>query len=53
MGGGGYAAFMGEMRNEYKILALKLERKRRHRKFRRKWEDNIKLDCKTTCEDVD
>jgi hypothetical protein len=35
---------MGEMRNAYKILFGKPERKRPHERLRRRWEDNIRMD---------
>jgi hypothetical protein len=35
---------MGEMRNEYKILVGKPERKRPLRRSRHRWEGNIKMD---------
>jgi hypothetical protein len=34
------------MRNAYKILVGKSERKRIHRVSRRRWEDNIKMDLR-------
>jgi hypothetical protein len=40
----GQAASMGEVRNAYKILVGKPERKRPIRTLRHRWEDNIKLD---------
>jgi len=37
---------MGEMRNAYKILVRKPERKRPHERPRCKWDDNIRMDLK-------
>jgi hypothetical protein len=34
------------MRNEYKIVGTKLGGERIFRRFRRRWEDNIKLELK-------
>jgi hypothetical protein len=34
---------MGKNRNAYKILVGKPEEKRPHERFRRRWEDNIKI----------
>jgi hypothetical protein len=39
---------MGEMRNVYKILIGKAERKRPLGRPRRKWEDNIKMHFRET-----
>jgi K+-sensing histidine kinase KdpD len=36
----------GEMRNAYKILVGKSERKRQLERSRRRWEDNIKMDLR-------
>jgi hypothetical protein len=42
------------MRNVYKILVRKPEVKRPLGRYRHRWEDNIKMDCKERdCEDVD
>jgi hypothetical protein len=41
----GYVARMGEKRNAYRILAGKLEGKRPLGRPRRRWEDNIRMDC--------
>jgi hypothetical protein len=35
---------MGEMRNTYKILVGKPEGKKLRERYRRRWEDNIKMD---------
>jgi hypothetical protein len=44
---------MGEMKNTYRILVLKLEGKRPFGRPRRRWEDNIKIDLKgIRCENV-
>jgi len=40
----GYVACMGEMRNAYKILVRKSERKTPYRRPRHTWEDNIEKD---------
>jgi hypothetical protein len=37
---------VGEMRNAYKILLIKPERKRLREKPRHRWEDNIKIDLR-------
>jgi hypothetical protein len=42
----GHVARMGEMRNAYKMLVGKPERKRPLGRSRRRWEDNIKMDLK-------
>jgi hypothetical protein len=39
----GHVARMGDMRNSYKTLIGKLERKRPLRRPRRRWEDNIRM----------
>jgi hypothetical protein len=45
---------MGEMRNAYKILFAKFDRKRPFKRPWSTWEDNIKIDLKETrFEDVD
>jgi hypothetical protein len=45
---------MGEMRNYYKILVRKPERKRPRGRPRRRWEDNSKMDVgEGGWEDVD
>jgi hypothetical protein len=41
-----YVARMEEMRNAYRVLARKLDRKRLFERCRRTWEDNIKMDFK-------
>jgi len=43
-----HVAYMGEMRNAYKILVRKPEGKRPHGRPRRRWEDNIRMDLKET-----
>jgi hypothetical protein len=40
----GHVAFMGEIRNAYKILGEKSERNRPLGRTRCRWEDNIKVD---------
>jgi hypothetical protein len=40
----GHVARMGEKRNAYGIFVGKSEEKRPHGRFRRRWEDNIKID---------
>jgi hypothetical protein len=40
----GHVAHMGEMRNAYKILVRKPERKRSLRRPRHRWEGNIRMD---------
>jgi hypothetical protein len=35
---------MGERRDVYRVLVRKPKRKRPHGKFKRRWEDNIKMD---------
>jgi hypothetical protein len=42
----GYVACMGEMKNAYIILVGKPEGKRPLGRFRRRWEDNIRLDLR-------
>jgi hypothetical protein len=42
----GYVARMGLMRYAYKILVRKLEEKRRCRRSKSRWEDNIKMDLR-------
>jgi len=42
----GHVALMGEMRNYYKILVRKPERKRPRGRPRRRWEDNIRMDLR-------
>jgi hypothetical protein len=37
---------MGEMRNAYRILVVKTERKRPLRRPRCRWEDNIRIDVR-------
>jgi hypothetical protein len=44
----GHIARMGEMRNMYKILVGKPERKRPLGRHRRRWEGNIKIDLRKT-----
>jgi len=39
---------MGHMRNAYRILVEKPERKRQFRRPRLRWEDNIEVDFKET-----
>jgi hypothetical protein len=43
-----HVARVGAMRNAYKILVGKLERKRPFGRHRRKWEDNIRIDLRET-----
>jgi hypothetical protein len=43
---GGHVACMGVMRNSYKILISKPERKRQLERHGHRWEDNIKIDPK-------
>jgi hypothetical protein len=45
---GACVSFMGEIRNPYKILVCKPEGKRRLERFRRRFEDIIKMDIKIT-----
>jgi len=40
----GHVARFGEVRNAYRILVGKPEEKRRLRRHRRRWEDNIRMD---------
>jgi hypothetical protein len=40
----GHVARIAEMRNAYKILVLKPEKKRQLRRYKRRWENNIKMD---------
>jgi len=40
----GHVARMGERRGVYRILVLKLGRKKKLERPRRRWEDNIKMD---------
>jgi hypothetical protein len=42
----GHVARMGEKKNAYTILVRKPERKRLLRRYRRRWEDNIKMDLR-------
>jgi hypothetical protein len=50
----GYTALMGEVTNAWKILVGKPEGKRPHRRHRRRWEDNIRMDLsETVWEDMD
>jgi hypothetical protein len=42
----GHVAYMGEMRNEYKILVRKPEEKRPLGRRRRRWENNIRMDLR-------
>jgi hypothetical protein len=42
----GHVAFMGRMRNAYKIVVRKPEGKRQLRRPRLRWEDNIKMDLR-------
>jgi hypothetical protein len=42
----GHVAFMGEMRNAYKIFIRKHERKRPHGRARHRWEVNISMDLR-------
>jgi hypothetical protein len=42
----GHVALKGEMRNAYKILVGKPERKRPLRRSRLRWEDNIRIDLR-------
>jgi hypothetical protein len=42
----GNVVLMGEMRNAYKILVRKAERKRPLGRYRRGWEDDIKMNVK-------
>jgi hypothetical protein len=42
----GKAARMGEMRNLYIILVRKPKGNRRLGRYRRKWEDNIRMDVR-------
>jgi hypothetical protein len=39
----GHVAQTGEMRNEHKVFVGKPEGKRPHKRPRRRWEDNVKL----------
>jgi len=49
----GHIACIGELRNAYSIFIGKPEGKRPHEKFRRRWEDNIRVDLwKILREDV-
>jgi hypothetical protein len=41
-------ACVGEMRNTYSILVRKPEGKRPLRRFRCRWEDNIRIDLRET-----
>jgi hypothetical protein len=43
---GTHIELMGEMKNAYKILVVKPKGKRKLRKQRHRWEDNIKIDLK-------
>jgi hypothetical protein len=45
---GGHAAYMGEIRNAYKILVRKPEGKRTLRTPRHRWKDNIRMDLRET-----
>jgi hypothetical protein len=49
----GHAVRMGEMKNRYKILVGKREMKRPLGMHRSGWEDNIKINLETECEDID
>jgi len=40
----GHVARMGESRDAYRVLVGKAEGKRPLKSYRRKWEDNIKMD---------
>jgi len=42
----GHIAHIGEMRNVYKILVRKPEKKRPLRRPKHRWEDNIRLNLK-------
>jgi hypothetical protein len=42
----GHVASMGETRNTYNISVGRPERKRSLGRFRRRWEDNIKMDLR-------
>jgi len=42
----GHIALMEEIRNAYKILVWKPERKRPWRRLRCKWEDSIRMDLR-------
>jgi transcription termination factor 2 len=44
----GHVARMEEKRNAYRILVGKQEGKRPLRRFRRRWEDNIRMDLRET-----
>jgi len=46
MGWAGHVARMGEIRNVYKILVGKLERKRPLGRPRRRWEDNVRMNLR-------
>jgi hypothetical protein len=50
----GILAYVGEKRNAYIYLVRKHEGKRHLGMFKRRWEDNIKMDFKEIgCEGVD
>jgi len=42
----GHVACMGQIRNVYKILIRKSERKKPLGRPRHRWEDNIRMDCR-------
>jgi hypothetical protein len=42
----GHVAYMGEVRGAYNILVGKPEGRRTLGRFRRRWEDNMKMDLK-------
>jgi hypothetical protein len=42
----GHGAYMGEIRNAYKILIRKPEGKRQFIRLRYRWEDNIRIDLR-------
>jgi len=42
----GHVARVDDLRNSYKILVRKGEGMRSLRRFRRRWEDNIRMDLK-------
>jgi len=45
----GHVAHIGEVRNAYRILVRKPEGKRPLRRFRHRWEDNVRMDLKEIC----
>jgi hypothetical protein len=44
-----HVAHIGEVRNAYRILVRKPEGKRPLRRFRHRWEDNVRMDLKEIC----